>query len=272
MELAGTISVISHSRRDDRVRPVRDVLRRAVLADEYAAGPLPSESELMEEFSASRTVIRAALELLREEGLIRRVQGAGTFSEVHWPTRNGRRLDVIIDAMAGGRGNVTLQLLSAVIVESPPSIAEALRVAPRTELLVVERLGRLAGRPTMLTTGFLPADIAVPALAMPGSLGAWPKIGEMEDRLGRVLHETAVVADSVPADSGVAQLLGCDHGQPLLLLERLLVDERECPVELSVMRCRNLRVSFFVDPQATGVPPSGLLDVNYEELNHADPS
>lgn len=46
----------------------------------YPAGKrLPSEDELAEEFHVSRITIKSALELLRNDGLIKRIQGKGTF-------------------------------------------------------------------------------------------------------------------------------------------------------------------------------------------------
>src|SRR5258708_5499305 len=67
-------------RRLSAARRVRDLLRAAIVHEEFPVGALPGEAELMLSFSASRQVIRDALALLREEGLVKRVQGTGTFS------------------------------------------------------------------------------------------------------------------------------------------------------------------------------------------------
>src|ERR1700733_1883227 len=65
-------------RRADRARQVADVLRRQVLNGTYTGGTLPAESSLAEDFGVSRNAIRAALDLLRSEGLVERVPGVGT--------------------------------------------------------------------------------------------------------------------------------------------------------------------------------------------------
>lgn len=51
-----------------------------VLANRFSAhGARSSEAELMLEFGTTRNVVREALGLLHDEGLVERLQGAGTF-------------------------------------------------------------------------------------------------------------------------------------------------------------------------------------------------
>ncbi len=59
---------------------VEDALRARLKSGEYALGTrLPSEAQLCEEFSVSRTVVREAIASLRVEGKLRSRQGAGVF-------------------------------------------------------------------------------------------------------------------------------------------------------------------------------------------------
>jgi hypothetical protein len=71
-----------HTRsKSNSTRHVRDLLRLAVVSRAFSVrgGALPSEAELMIEVDATRNVVRDALNLLRDEGLIERLPGAGTF-------------------------------------------------------------------------------------------------------------------------------------------------------------------------------------------------
>jgi GntR family transcriptional regulator len=54
------------------------VLRKRIAEGIYTRR-LPSESALVAEFDLSRPTVRKALGLLKDEGLIRQVQGRGTF-------------------------------------------------------------------------------------------------------------------------------------------------------------------------------------------------
>lgn len=59
---------------------VADALRDRIRAGEWAEGDqLPSYSELMQQYDASVTVVRAAVAALRAEGVVSTHQGKGAF-------------------------------------------------------------------------------------------------------------------------------------------------------------------------------------------------
>ncbi|MGN0801769.1 MAG: GntR family transcriptional regulator [Candidatus Faecivicinus sp.] len=61
-------------------REIYQALKKQIEAGELTQGErLPSEDELSETFSVSKITIKRAMDMLKEEGLIRRVQGKGTF-------------------------------------------------------------------------------------------------------------------------------------------------------------------------------------------------
>lgn len=54
-------------------------MRSDIIHDRYPEGWIPKESDIMRQSGLPRAVVREALSVLREEGLIDRVQGSGTF-------------------------------------------------------------------------------------------------------------------------------------------------------------------------------------------------
>lgn len=79
-----------HSLDDEELRPskgkqllsqqIADQLRTQVTGGEYLPGDrLPSENALMAQHGVSRTTARAALAILRHEGLVEARRGAGVF-------------------------------------------------------------------------------------------------------------------------------------------------------------------------------------------------
>lgn len=59
---------------------VAERLERAILAGRFAVGErLPSEAELGEKYAASRTVIREALKRLNARGIVRTINGSGSY-------------------------------------------------------------------------------------------------------------------------------------------------------------------------------------------------
>jgi GntR family transcriptional regulator len=71
-----------------RYRLVADELRRRISVGAIApGGKLPSETDLIREFSLSRGMVREALALLRAEGLVVTRMGRGTFARSAPPVR-----------------------------------------------------------------------------------------------------------------------------------------------------------------------------------------
>lgn len=62
-----------------RYQQIFDALKCEIISGTFPAGSsLPTEAEIMERFSASRTTVRNALKLLHEEGMIQSRRGVGT--------------------------------------------------------------------------------------------------------------------------------------------------------------------------------------------------
>ena len=67
-------------RSEPKYRSIREAIRESIVNGSYSAGQrLPDEDELGTHFGASRNTVIRALVDLRDEGLVQRVQGAGTF-------------------------------------------------------------------------------------------------------------------------------------------------------------------------------------------------
>jgi ABC-type sugar transport system substrate-binding protein len=65
-----------------------EIIRDAIDLGKYKKGErLPSESELEREFNVSSITVRKCIDILKNEGLIERVQGVGTFIKVNRDTR-----------------------------------------------------------------------------------------------------------------------------------------------------------------------------------------
>ncbi|EEP73087.1 GntR family transcriptional regulator [Micromonospora sp. ATCC 39149] len=123
-------------------------------------GMLPSETELIREFRASRPVVVRALDLLRQGGWIESRQGKGRFvlgrpGGTEQRSRE-RRYGLLDDDERAGS-----TLLAAGTVPAPPRAAVALGVEPgtpvvaRRRLITVEEVG-----PVELGTAFLSVELA----------------------------------------------------------------------------------------------------------------
>ena len=63
-----------------RYRQIATIIRRRIESGELQPErPIPSEARIMQEFGVARATARHAVELLRDEGLVVKVPGLGTF-------------------------------------------------------------------------------------------------------------------------------------------------------------------------------------------------
>jgi GntR family transcriptional regulator len=226
-------------RRAEPARRIRDVLRARILTGAYGGDPLPSEALLAAEFGASRNVVRDVLTLLRAEGLVDRIPGAGTFVVSSKAVQGLDRLRGLAESFV--TGCVVNEVLLGETVPATPTVAERLMLGAGAQVVALERVRLLDGQPLSLDASYLPADIGAPLLDM--DLGQHDVFGLLERELGLPLGSAAISIEAVAADSTVADLLRVPGGCPLLFFERLTFTEGGRPIDLEFVRYRGDRLA-----------------------------
>jgi GntR family transcriptional regulator len=239
-----------HAERDPRsvhrrtlVGRVRDLLRAEVLAGGFGDTPLISESALALQFGVS--------DLLRQVGLITRLQGAGTFALA--PNRSAQGLDrlrKITDELERGSARVTWDVLYLGESQAAPFLAQKLDLAPGAPVVVLERFMTLDGRPLSLRTSWFPSDVGYPLLHADAELHL-PIYDLIEGLLDCPIREVALELEPTTADSVSAPVLDVEVGAPLQLIERLITDTSGRPVEYGYGRTRGDR---FVNRRVLRLP------------------
>lgn len=125
-------------------------LRKAITGGTYRPGSqLPTEAELCEMLGVSRTVVREALRVLEDDGLVARRHGVGTFVRNH-PILKNLNFNFGITEMiesAGSKSGTSHLALQNEIADQEKS--EQLRVPVGTPLITVERVRTADGRPVV---------------------------------------------------------------------------------------------------------------------------
>ncbi|MFI5716945.1 GntR family transcriptional regulator [Nocardia sp. NPDC051750] len=217
-------------------RRLRDLLRAELRSGAFGTGRLPSESDLMSRHRASRDTVRAALDLLRRDGLIERRRGLGTvpirdeYVIAGAPPPAGRSLEEHL-----GLGRIAPRLLHWAWIPAPPVIASRLgEVEAGADCLCIEYVLLLDDRPLAVFTNYLRA----------------PEASGLDQTTFRDDFYTLLYSSGVDltgcdvgvqagrADDCAAALLHILPGEPVLLVEQTIRDPAGCAIDYALGTCR----------------------------------
>jgi DNA-binding GntR family transcriptional regulator len=215
-----------------RYYEIEQVLRERI--DRLRPGDrLPSDAMLCEEFAVSRMTARNAVARLAQEGLVQRVPGRGTFVAEPTDHRQADRLLSFSEEMRRRGRHATADLLGLAERRADEHEAERLRLGGALDVIVLERLRRADGEPIALERAVLPAA-AAPAIR---------PVDWTEASLHAVLHGAGIhpcvghaTITAQAASAADARHLGVPRNSALLVEERLILDGRGAPVELTETR------------------------------------
>ena len=134
---------------------VSERIMEMIRSEEYPAGArLPSEQQLAQRFEVSRNTVRGAIRSLSIFGLLRSINGSGTFVS--------ERANVILEAQAlasiMAHPDALLELVQARCVLEPQLAAMAARAASREEIdrlfEIVERMHGVEDHTAQINIGF----------------------------------------------------------------------------------------------------------------------
>jgi GntR family transcriptional regulator len=226
---------IPSRRSNDAGRRIRDLIRAEMHRGAYADGRLPSEELLMRQMQVSRSVIRAAFELLRAEGLIDRIQGIGTVVVVELRRMTLEESQGVSppdpsDPIARTRPKI----LDSCAVELPPPIARHLGVPAHAEGIRIDYVAEFDGRPLGLVTNYmrLPEAAALASARFTSSYYAYLRDAGLETT------ETTYLMEAAAADDTDAALLGVAVGAPMMVAEQALFNRAGEPFNYAFVRSR----------------------------------
>jgi len=219
--------------RSNRTGRVRDVLRDRILGGGYEDGLLPTEHELMLEYAESRGAVREALAMLRDEGMIERRQGSGTFVVLR---KARHRFDHVHGIASPSTGRAVLgRVVSIERLAAPTSVADVLRIDSGAPCVHIE-FHTIVGNTVFNTNASYLSGSAVPADLPLGTFHS--DFYQYLEAHGMPVLSGELVVEAVNADAGSAAALGVAEGAALMLFRRLLFTTNNIPLEFGFVRCR----------------------------------
>ncbi len=221
---------------------------------------LPTEAEIQERFSVSRSVVRQALASLSAEGLVQRGRGRGS---VVSPRGEHHRL---VQRMSGLSTQISAEgadVFTAVLALGPEQNSAAAAALGEADVVGIRRLRSAGAGPLAVIHTWLPLSIGIGLTA--AELTDTSLHSVLRSRLGVSIVSGRRQVRAVAATAPLAELLQVEVREPLLLLEGTSLDEHGRPIEMFSTWHRADRVVFDLDVVGHEVPAVAPV------LAHVDP-
>lgn len=236
---------------------IADKLRHNLEESVYRIGDqLPTEAELSAYFGVNRHTLRRAVEVLRNEGLLRVDRGRGTFvaaAPISYKLGQRVRYNEALKAQ-GLKGSYKTLRITEVPVDQ--SLGQRLKLMPGDGAVLFERLSFADDRPMSVASSYFPSG-RFPELAR--HLEQCSSISQLlQQHYGcdHIRQSTRVSARMVqPKD---ARLLELPMNTPILLTESINVDQRGQVVEYGVTRFRGDRMELVIENDLTRIDKSAV--------------
>lgn len=202
--------------------------------------PLPNERELADQFDVSRTTVRQALKALSNDGRIYAVRGRGTFVSSQRVSKSEKLTSFSEDMQSRGLAPGT-RVIDSTLVPADAEVANALEVAPGTEIYHLERLRLAAGVPMCFE------QIWLPSVQFPGLLSQdleRPLYGILASLYNTTVERGDQTISATLLDHDTSDLLGLEYPSAALLVTRRSYNARGRVIEYGRSYYRSDRYDF----------------------------
>ncbi|MDF7673012.1 GntR family transcriptional regulator [Lactobacillus sp. ESL0701] len=198
---------------------------------------LPSERQLLMEYSVSRNTIRLALQDLEQRGIIYRLHGKGTFVSSMYlnQTNIGGMYSFSEEAKRVGQ-KATTKNYSLELVTPSKQIAEQLNLSSIEQTYKLVRIRLANNEPRILSTTYLPKPL-FPDIKL-SDLQVEPLYSVLKNKY----HQLSVMAfedvQAVSLTAAESKLLAEKAGAPSLKIYRKTINDKNVPIEFTISLAR----------------------------------
>jgi DNA-binding GntR family transcriptional regulator len=183
---------------------------------------LPNEKALAQQYGVSLVTVRSAMRVLFDKGLIVRYAGKGTFVAKRDKVQNVWSIGSLDELVATGLKS-TMRLLAQRKVYPPDYVLEKLSLPPGGMAHMVRTVRESDGEPFMVTDQFHPLDLSrsLKKKDFTSSSARFRLVVQIvAENLGVKIDSVRQTMTAETAAKDIAELLGLQAGDPLLVVER----------------------------------------------------
>lgn len=211
------------------------MLAKIAAGDWLPGAPIPTEAELTRLYGVAIGTVRKAVDTLVNEGLLLRSQGRGTF--VRRPNFDASLFRFFRQVDSRGERLVpTSRILDRSLIDPSDEISAALALAGGEQVIRLERLRLVDGRP------LFHEEIWLPATRFSGLLDVEPdSFGDLlypfyEKHCGQCVASARETLTVGSADGASAGHLAIAQGAPVVVIERTALGYDRRPLEYRLSR------------------------------------
>ncbi|MEI7671868.1 MAG: GntR family transcriptional regulator [Deltaproteobacteria bacterium] len=218
---------------------------------------LPSEKELCEQWGASRSTVRKAMDQLADRGNILRVPGKGSFVSFPKISHNASQVLSFSEKMKAQGLDVVTKLIRGEIIEPTEEIMAALQLSKMERVLKIQRLRIVKGEPLALQTAFMPANIC--GELMKADLESESLNYLLREKCNIQLLRSDILIEAPILSTTERQLLGNPHAAVFLAVVGLTFNQHDKPIRFS-------RGIFRGDRVRLKISDLSVLELNYSNF------
>jgi len=214
-----------------------------ISSGEFPVGTqLPTEEQLIQRFSVSRTTVRKAIQNLSDRGLVEIKRGTGTFVAQPKITQDLTELTGFVEDMEALGHTASARLIDRRVIAADACVAQRLHMATGTNVMRIQRV-RIANEIGMsFDETYLPLHIGEKIVRH--DLEANPIFALLEQRYSIPLVEADYNLEAVSATADVASALSVQVGSPIFLIERTSYTVGDRPVDYEKLFYRGDLIRF----------------------------
>lgn len=264
---------IDASRLAPYYQQLREQMRAHIATGIWPPGSaIPSERQLASATGLSRMTVRQAVSELTHEGLLRRIQGKGTFVVTERVDREVEGVYSFTEGVLAQGRRPGSRVIRQTVTPATEEEAGLLAVEPGEPLVRLDRVRTIDDQPAVVDFVSIPVRLC-PALEHE-DLSASSLYAYLRARCGLPPVRSTDTIEAVAANPQLARMIDVAPGDPLILMRRLALTQNDVPIELTEEyarpdRCR-YRIRLVADApiiELTQRPNASI--INEEEVSRA---